>query len=156
MITIGNMKDFKPHHYDEIWFIMRSVKQFQTQIDKYANVYHVPNLSPSYKLFSSYLTAKEIGKWNQENFDKTYVPKFLWEIHEKEPRRDLNLLFYKSKAGKKILVICSCSDETLCHRSIVGGLMLGVGADVISSTGNIQDYLHFYTKYKEIKPNYNS
>ena len=49
MITITNIKDADPKEYDEIWAVVRSLK------NKADYMKHVPELSPSWNLFKKYL-----------------------------------------------------------------------------------------------------
>lgn len=153
MIVIGSMQDFKREDYDEVWFIIRSVEWMSNKhIFKEDGIYHVPELSPSKKLFFDYLSLKKNNNWNEKSFEKEYLPVFMKEINTKEAREKLNLLWKKSKT-KKILLICACEDELLCHRSVVGGILYGVGTDVVSTTRNIKDYLKYYHMFNSLKKN---
>jgi len=142
------MHDFKKDDYDEVWFIIRSITWMKNkEIFDDPKIYHVPELSPSSNLFFAYLALKKENKWNKESFDKNYVPEFIKGINNENSREKLNLLWKKSK-DKKILIICPCQDESLCHRSVVGGILSGAGAEVISLTGNISDYLKYHNMFK--------
>lgn len=118
MVSIGSFKDISDK-YDEIWLIVRSLKQIP-QVN--TSVFHVPQLSPSNELFKSYLSWRNQGLWNKDTFETYYKPRFLKEIEEEEPQMYLNLLVEKAKT-KNILLVCYCSDESICHRSLVYSLI---------------------------------
>ena len=140
MISIGNFKDISAN-YDEVWLIVRSLKSFpQSNV----RMIHVPELSPSLELFLGYCERKNIGAWNGDMFQRWYVPQFLKEMHGEVQRKYLNKLYVESK-NKHILLVCYCEQEELCHRSIICGLMQGIGVST-----NATDYSSYYTMYKEI------
>ena len=141
MITIGSFKDMS-EEYDEIWIIVRSLKSTPYILN--THVYHVPVLSPSPDLFHKYLYWKDNGEWNEDTFQNKYVPQFLYEMHSQEAKNILNDLFYKSK-NKHTLLDCFCPNETLCHRSIICGLLQGVGCET-----SADNYSHYYTIYKKL------
>ncbi len=140
MVTILKISDVDYSKYDEVWAIVRSLK--------YSNphVRHVPELSPSWSLFKRYLRLREEGEWNEETFRNIYVPQFLKEMRGKEQQRLMNELFHTKK---NIALVCFCSDEELCHRSIVGGMLQGAGAEV---RGLLRDYSFYFDWYKKGVP----
>ena len=140
MISIGSFKDINDL-YDEIWIIVRSLKGGTPQT---GNCYHVPVLSPSWDLFKDYCSWANAGIWNKDCFMEQYAPRFLKEMKSTEAKQALNSLYFKSK-NSNILLVCFCSNETMCHRSIVFGLLQGVGTE---TNGN--DYSHYYDMYKEV------
>ena len=136
MITIGSFKDINDS-YDEVWFIVRSLKNgLPKPLSKTQQYYHVPQLSPTWDLFKNYLKWSNDGIWNKE--------RFLNQMKEAEGKQALNSLYFKSKT-KNILLVCFCPNKELCHRSIVFGLLQGVGAETHGS-----NYRHFYDLYKEV------
>lgn len=139
MITIGSFKEIS-NNYDEVWLIVRSLKT-TPQGD---NIYHVPQLSPNWDLFKEYLSWSKAGIWNDKCFMERYVPRFLEQMKSQEAKDMLNVLYFKAKT-KNILLVCFCPNETMCHRSIVFGLLQGVGAE---TNGN--NYSHYYDMYKEV------
>ena len=142
MITIGNFKDINDT-YDEVWFIVRSLKNgLPKPLTETQQYYHVPQLSPSWDLFKDYYSWANAGIWNKDCFMERYVPRFLKQMKEEESKQFLNALYFKAKT-KNILLVCFCQNEELCHRSIVFGLLQGVGAE---TNGN--DYRHYYDLYK--------
>lgn len=141
MIYIKNFKTLGPlSQYDEVWAIVRSVKNLNPEIRQ------VTDLSPSTKLFYEYLNLKKAGNWNQKTFAEIYLPTFLHELKENSAVVNplLNYLYNADKKNKKIALVCFCDDESTCHRSIIAGLLQGVGSNVSCST----DYSAYYEQYK--------
>lgn len=152
MITLGTIRDMKLDDYDEVWFIMRSLRWLNSpKLFADPKVKHIPILSPQSKLFYSY---RDDPNWGDLSFQMKYVPRFIDDIfstpkNEKEFKDALNELYKLSKRGKNILLICSCADERNCHRSIIGGILLGGGVDVVSTTGNVEDYRKYFEIYQD-------
>lgn len=138
MIFIGRINEVKPNEYDETYAIVRSMKNPSPWITQ------LPVLSPSKDLFVKYLALKKAGRWGTEAFEKIYLPRFLDEMRTETALDALNKLCRDSKAGKRIALVCFCTNETLCHRSIVAGILQGAGADVRLKSG--ADYSHYYKK----------
>lgn len=159
MVHIASFNDLKSCSFgfiDEVWVIVRSLKNalptfwnedstVRTDLD----VYHVPQLSPSVDLFHSYLRWRDEGIWNEETFQEKYVPQFLNEMHGEEQKRFLNILFQKAQQ-KEILLLCFCPDETLCHRSIVLGLIQGVCKEREIEYEENNDYSDYYVQYRKL------
>ena len=142
MIRVSNIRNADTVNYDEVWVIMRSAKYAST------GYRHVPQLSPSSFLFQKYLMMRDMGVWDIENFKGFYVPTFLREMHRSDARYFLNCLWYLDSKGKNIQVCCSCVQEEVCHRSIVGGVLEGIGCNVVYDSGN--SYKFYYDSYKEV------
>ena len=143
MISVKSVKNFGGvDKYDEVWVIVRSLK---TPI---AGAKQVEDLAPSRDLFLKYLELKKNNKWNADAFKNIYLPQFLYEIkaNSKVTSPLLNELWRKDKEGKNIALLCFCDDEELCHRSIVAGLLQGVGCTVSAKA----DYSRYYEAYKEL------
>ena len=81
-----------------------------------------PNLSPSEKLLKESFPANE-KIW------KTFKRKFMAEMKESGPRRDLELLTAMSYQVN-FSIGCYCEDESLCHRSLLKELLIKLGAEV--------------------------
>ena len=139
MIVVCRMGEVVPNTYDQVWAIVRSLRYGA------ARMKHVPELSPSWDLFRTYLYLSDVGRWGPDAFNKLYVPRFLEELHSSEARDKLNELCALSKTSS-IALVCFCRDEALCHRSIVGGMLKGAGCDVAMSS----DGLRYYDMYKNI------
>jgi uncharacterized protein (DUF488 family) len=129
MIKLRNLKKVNSQEFDEIWVICRSVKLCNNFIQNNDNVYHVPELSPENSLFYWYLNQKKAGNWNPESFQAGYVPAFIKSLNNPQAQARLQELLFKSR-NKDIALVCFCPDETMCHRSIVGGILLNMGADI--------------------------
>ena len=169
MIIIGNMKSLN-RQYDELWFVMRSMDWFlyeKTKSLRFAkydktklikrnyellmqpNVKVIDELSPSQELFTFYLSNKQRGTWDKNSFLERYVPIFLKEINCEDGRDRLNELWRLDRAGKTVLLICTCQEENMCHRSIIAGILASVGCNV-KVKGNLNDYLIYGQMFKEL------
>ena len=87
------------------------------------------------------------NQWNKQTFDTVYVPQFLKEMHEEQAINILNKLYQIDKNSGKICLVCFCPDETMCHRSIIAGLLQGVGCNVQTETNN--NYTKYYRMYNK-------
>jgi uncharacterized protein YeaO (DUF488 family) len=91
-------------------FIVRSAKSIPKGFT------HIPELSPSPKLFGQYLDWKKNGLW-PEKWDK-YKAAFLLEMRSSEMRELLDLIQLRLDEGKSVQLICFCPDCNYCHRDI--------------------------------------
>ena len=133
MITVTNIRNTNFAAHDEVWAIVRSLRNP-------GKMKHVPELSPSWKLFRTYLALRDVGKWNKTAFQNNYVPVFLKEMQNEVARRKLSELIDLGKHGKRICLSCFCPDETLCHRSIVAGILQYAGIQVCGVRGDYSKY----------------
>lgn len=137
MIKVGNVTELSEAKYDENWLIVRK----PDEIPEF--VRHEPLLSPSPELFRKYREAYHAGEFNQDFFDQVYVPQFLKELADnKEALAVLHQLAQDSQC-KDILLACYCEEESMCHRSIIAGMLLGMSAAI--DTNLI--YQHYYDLY---------
>lgn len=142
MIVITNIRNLKPNMYDETYAIVRSLKSSSPWLKQ------VSVLSPSPSLFHKYMMLKNMGQWSAESFRTIYVPQFIYEMRYSQAAANaLNTIVQMHREGKRIAMACFCPDETLCHRSIIAGLLQGHGEEVITDTGN--DYSLYYKQYLE-------
>lgn len=145
MIRITSISELRHEtiQYDETWAIVRSLK------NPIKGVKQVADLSPTKQLFYSYLNWKKAGIWNNDTFATKYVPAFINGLKANPNAKALLAeLVDKAQAGKNICLLCFCPDETLCHRSIIAGLLQGIdGVEVITNTGN--DYSKYRAMYFE-------
>ena len=116
--------------YDLVWFITRNATEVQDFIDTHDNVTVRSELSPQPELFRACRAMIKEGSWDQEAFDRFYVPRFLRELSEHPEGLSLLEELKAQSAEKEIALACFCEDERMCHRSIVGGLLLNMGASV--------------------------
>ena len=144
MITIGNIRDCSPETHDETWAIVRSLKSQSTKIKQ------VTALSPSRELFMLYRNLHKNEKWDIQAFNSIYVPQFISDLKNgtEQGFTLLNTLYQADKDGKKISLACFCTDETMCHRSIIAGLLQAVGCDVRLKTN--ADYRAYFDMYQKI------
>ena len=116
MLYTGTFRDIDHNKYDEIWLIVRSLKAMPK--NPKGNIYHVPVLSPSLKLFFKVQELKKANQWTEKSFDEFYTPAFLKEMLQPKQRMILNQLAEKSKT-QNILIACYCTNENICHRSLI-------------------------------------
>lgn len=145
MVIIGRINQFKRDDCDFTLAIVRSFKSSSDWIQQ------VPQLSPSPELFRDYVRVwKPSGRWNHDTFENEYVPRFLHQIaNDPQALQWLNWVYQQDKAGKTVGLACFCTDETLCHRSIIAGLLQGVGANV--RTTKNADYSHYFEQFRNIQ-----
>lgn len=133
MITITNIRNVDYKKYDEVWAIVRSIRNL-------GMMHHVPELSPSWNLFKRYLQLRDVGKWNTETFRSVYVPIFLEELKATVAHRKLEELIESDSHGEDICLVCFCSDELTCHRSIIAGVLQYIGIQVLGVQGDYSQY----------------
>ena len=92
------------------------------------NIYDVwfPNLAPSEVLLKEYFPIDNEKTW------KIFKRRYLAEMKESGPRKDLDLLAALSH-HTNFSVGCYCEDETKCHRSILRELLTKLDAEISSS-----------------------
>lgn len=134
--SISNLRNIS-EHYDETWAIVRSLK------NPIRGVVQVTALSPSMDLFFRYQRMAKAGEWNADSFQKMYVPQFIREMKQsREAQEKINYLINADREGKNICLVCFCSNESLCHRSIIAGFLQAMGCHVQLDTN--QDYRRYY------------
>lgn len=137
---------------DEIWYIVRSIGKYEGSIDNKRTKW-VYDLSPQNELFYWHLSMKQTGKWSKQTFDSEFTKRFIGGIITSQSALDeLNKLEELSKSGRKILLKCFCDNEVLCHRSIIGGMLIGVGCQVESlerHEKDIKEYEKYFKRYLE-------
>jgi len=142
-VRVTSFRGVKENEYDQTIAIVRSMKTESPWINQCAH------LSPSTDLFYWYLDEKKNGRWNQEKFDNEYVPRFIKEISENANAKDaLDTVYALQKNDKQVALLCFCPDEKMCHRSIVAGILQGMGAKVVTDIENA-DYRKYYDMYQK-------
>lgn len=108
-------------------------------------------LSPNNELLNKYLSLRNQNEWSSKTFQSVYVPEFLKQMNTKEARQKLNQLYvWQTKhPNDSLQLACFCKDETICHRSIIAGLLQGAGINVKTATGN--DYSKYYHMLQNLK-----
>lgn len=143
MIKTGCISQINSDDYNEVWWIVRS-PQREPENEK-----HVPELSPSEGLFKEYRRVFHARKFDEEYFQTIYVPRYLQELAvNKQAIHMLNFLHDES-LRKNIVLGCFCECERLCHRSIVAGILLGMGAEIETEV----KYLKYYKMFRRIFDN---
>lgn len=141
MISIKRISEVRRGEYDDVFAIVRSMKSQSDFIKQEAL------LAPSANLFYKYLDLKKAGEWNQNSFNNIYVPIFLRELKGNKHAIDKLNEIYRLGRDKNIALCCFCTDQDLCHRSIVAGLLQGAGSRV-----NIQgDYTKYFEMFQNLK-----
>lgn len=140
MITVTNIRNVDHTAYDEVWAIVRSLKHPE-------KMKHVPELSPSWRLFKQYLQLRNTGRWNPKAFQDFYAPTFLQEMQTTAARKKLNELVWLDRHERRIALVCFCFDEVTCHRSIVAGILQHVGTQVHGVKG---DYSQYGRNYEQL------
>lgn len=143
MIIVTSIASASRTEFDKTYAIVRSMKNQSPWIEQ------LPVLAPSKDLFFKYRNWVTNGEWNHEKFRSGYVPQFLREMTAQPARTMLNELYRRSGEGEHIQLCCFCTDETLCHRSIIAGLLQGAGANVWLSSG--ADYSGYFEQYKRLQ-----
>lgn len=136
-IYITNIRSMHMYNAELNYAIMRSFRPT-------SGVTQVATLSPSWDLFKKYRELSSRGEWNVETFNKVYVPQFIKEMQTSEAQMILHEIVRRSNVGLSIALGCVCINEEMCHRSIVSGILQGIGCEVITETGNN------YEKYYEM------
>ncbi len=144
MIRITNIRNIKENEFDEVWAIVRSMRSCPAWMQQ------VPELSPKLDLFFAYRQLTNEGAWNQAAFQNMYVPRFLQGLADdrQATAEKLNYLWKQDKAGRKIALVCFCSDEMTCHRSIIAGMLQGAGCNVMTDTGC--DLSFYFKEYQAL------
>lgn len=142
MITIGNYDDLdNALDYDEVWMIVRALQP--VTIPEGTTLRVVQSLAPSRELFFQTNQWKKFNEWSKTKFDLEFAPRFLEEIKNNESaKKSLNELKNLDENGKKVLLVCFCRRENMCHRSIVCGILQGMGCKTTA-----RDYSDYYNSY---------
>lgn len=120
MLYTGSFKDVDPDKYDQIWIIVRRLaNNFKNPKN---NIFYVYELAPSRGLLNDAVIAKRRKEFNEDYFKNTYTPRFMNEMLKPVSKAKLQKLAELSKT-QDILIACYCTEENLCHRSIVKSLV---------------------------------
>ncbi len=146
MITTGCIPKINPDDFDEVWWIVRSPDTIPV---KEKLVLLVSELAPSPELFRDYRQAFHAGRFGTEYFQNVYVPWFLKDLEKNLEAQERLEYLCKESRTKRIALCCYCEDESLCHRSIIAGILLGMGAVIETK----EEYLK-YIEMSESKDQY--
>ncbi len=132
----------KQENYDYKFVIARSVRQGSLSEGFRQDAV----LAPSWNLHNQTQEKVRGGTWTQQAFDEWYMPRFIKEMMDsKEAGKQLRQLVNADKQGMNILLECFCSNEQMCHRSIIAGFLQGVGCNVQTDIPGAD-----YSKYLDI------
>ena len=138
MIHINRIPNIRIYDYDEVWWFVRSPDSLP-QEEKL-----VQSLAPSRELFLKYREAFHAGQFGPEFFQNVYVSQFIAELSKNEDAKE-NLDYLRRKGSRREIVLgCYCEEEALCHRSIIAGILLGMGAEIDTST----EYKKYYEMFR--------
>lgn len=153
-IYFAGMQDINEYeNIDEIWCIVQSFKRMPPYHGPVV-IRHIPQLSPSPSLLGSYLQWKKEGKWNEDTFQKEYVPRFLTEMSETVPKLMLERLYLEGQ-NKNILCACYCTKEEICHRSIILWILQGMAMErqermrMEGEDFTLDDYSDYFWQYNK-------
>lgn len=139
MIHVTNIKNANTS-FNENWAIVRSLKSSSSLLTQ------VTDLSPSLSLFFKFRNLVAEKNWNEQTFENIYVPEFIAELKANDnARKRFEYLYNQDKMGKNIALVCFCTNEELCHRSIIAGILAGSGCNVKTDTNN--NYNKYYAMY---------
>ena len=141
MLKTGNIYTTNTEGFDEVWWIVRKPDVIPV-IEK-----HVPELSPSPELFAEYRSLARNQEFNEEYFQTKYVPQFIQDLSKNESAFSLLQQLCEESRTKDILLCCYCEKEWVCHRSIIAGILLGMGANIETE----ESYLKYYDMFKKEK-----
>ncbi len=145
MIRVTNIGKVKYEDYDEVWAIVRSMQSPNPHIKQ------VTDIAPSVDLLTKTKDFEDDGVWSEGLFNKMYVPEYIKEMQDSPKAKEtFDRLVQMDKDGKKIALVCYCPGEKTCHRSIAGGILKGMGADVTFDEPE-NDYLKYYEAYSGAK-----
>ena len=120
--------------YDEVWVVMRYPK------DMSPGFRHVPELAPPYELFKWFQDTKRGGRMMRTAFEEFYVPGYInCLITNPKARNALVSLEAELNRGRSIALVCTCYDESLCHRSVLGGILSYLGYNCETKSGTDYD-----------------
>lgn len=139
MIKVSNIANIDLENCDEIWWIVRKLDR------PLGRAKHVSELGPSAELFKEYRRVYHEGMFNDDYFQNVYVPRFLKELSVNKRALEFLKILCEESERKNIVLSCYCENELLCHRSIVAGILLGMGALVDTD----QSYVRYYEKFNE-------
>lgn len=146
MIVIKSIGEIKPEEFDHVFGIVRYPKKMASL----KGVKIIPALAPTSDLFDICQELKKTDDWGSLAFKEIYVPRFLRDFRKNSDAKDFLRKLYRNEHSdnpKKIALVCYCPNEKLCHRSIIAGLLQGLGIKVETSLG--LDYSKYYKIYKE-------
>lgn len=85
---------------------------------------YCPELGPSWDLFNRVKAFKEANRWNQIMFDDMYKQQFISDLmSNRVALLEIKKLIRKLNNGDNITLVCYCTNQEICHRSILGEIM---------------------------------
>lgn len=169
MIFIGNVRNAGFDKCDARYAITRSSTSLARTEDDYNQSIalaqagrlksaKIPWFGPNYGVCEILSPSPELHAWTNDQqfryktwgpdaFNGVYVKEFLSQMrHDPRVANILNGLVALDRSGKNIQLDCFCGRESLCHRSIIAGMLQGAGANVKTIAG---DYSRYYGMYMQ-------
>lgn len=122
---IGRLRGEK---FDRVYAIVRRMPQ------PMKGIIQLEELSPSQALFFKQRKLVTEGQWNRSYFDIYFSQLFLHELSNEYAIRLLRQIATEAEK-QDVALVCYCGDETMCHRSIVAGVLQGNGVPVRTESG---------------------
>ena len=143
-LLVTSIRDPKLFQKDHVLATVRKIMKPNAKFEPHSEC------SPSQKLLYTYLDLKKQGNWNQQTFDEIYLPRYLKE-QASNPTALATMANLLSKDTSNMGAFCYCGNESLCHRSILGGILQGNGKQVEGLEGDYSKYAEQFAKtYEEI------
>lgn len=98
MITIANIRNVDHANYDEVWAIVRSLRNP-------GRMKQIAELSPSWNLLKKYMQLLDAGQWNSAAFRDIYVPTFLKAMRTAMACKKIKKVIELDKQGKRIWIV---------------------------------------------------
>ena len=143
MLYITSFKNVRKMDYDRAFAIVYSMINVPFELqDK-----QLECLAPDRILYSWYLSVRDNpNEWNENTFKQTFAEKFVYSlVRNRDAMRCLEILKGVSHLDMKVALCCFCKNECLCHRSILAGILKGMGANV--KTDFDVDYSCYYEMF---------
>lgn len=138
MITVTNIRNIDHAVYDEVWAIVRSLKHPRMMKSTFQSC------PPPGICLDNICQLRNTGRWKTEALQGIYVPTFLKEMLTATARKMLNELVWQDRHGGYIALVCFCSYEATCHRSIVAGILQHVEIQIQGVKGDYSQYGRHY------------
>lgn len=142
--SINNI--YKTHsQYDKIYFVVNNLK---TSPD--FDYKQMKNLAPSNELSYKQYNMSKKGMLNKYTFNNWYTKEFLNSVVGNTGFvKNLGEILEEDKKGN-VAIVGFGADESLSHRSIIGGILKGFGADV-HAENDYDDYFYEFVSVCEDK-----
>ena len=155
-VKIMRLQNIPEAERDHAYAICRSVSKGMLQNPMFSwigNDRNISALSPSWDLMKWYRNEVDNKTWSDDKFQSEYLPRFVREMaYSMQAENAFAEIYDRTQfKGEDIILGCFCEQESMCHRSIVAGILQGVGIEVETEHGT--DYRKYYAMYYQEKQN---